>query len=357
MNRVGGNRVFVIPAQAGIQSRWTLLFRSPKPVRISVATSLDARLRGHDDENAIALDPRRIRGCLPGSQPIIKSWSGRPGACGPVTRRRIGRGEKGMTAQPRGRPAFTLIELLVVISIITFLLGLLLPALSRAREATRTAACLSNLHQIVAGVGMYLSDYDDGLPAGKPFGQTYRGFTFAGKWVSPNSLLRGGLFAAPKPYERPLNRYVHSGVALGRPDTPEPEIDAIDLPVFACPSDREFNYQEAFYANEARFGLSNYDAAGTSYSFNVFWNLVSYGDEARRRARSLILTDASRYVSVLDDSAEWALWFHRTNSIPHHGTIDRHSMAFYDGHAGQINIDPQKRIMSHYRVVDEDPGP
>lgn len=50
-----GNRVLVVPVEAGIQSRWTYLFRSPKPVRMALATSLDARLLGHDDENAIAL--------------------------------------------------------------------------------------------------------------------------------------------------------------------------------------------------------------------------------------------------------------------------------------------------------------
>ena len=52
--------------------------------------------------------------------------------------------------------AFTLMELLVVISIILALLGLLMPALSRAREHARSAQCISNLrqlHQAVANRG------------------------------------------------------------------------------------------------------------------------------------------------------------------------------------------------------------
>ena len=51
------------------------------------------------------------------------------------------------------RRSFTLIELLIVIAIIGILLSLLLPSLSKAREASKTAVCLSNLRQI--GVGVY----------------------------------------------------------------------------------------------------------------------------------------------------------------------------------------------------------
>lgn len=261
-----------------------------------------------------------------------------------------------MTFARRRRLGFTLIELLVVISIITFLIGLLLPALSRAREAARITGCLVNLRQISIGIGSYLNDHNDDLPAGERLASMYRGFTFGGKWVEAPSLLRDGLLRAPKPFERPLNHYVQVGVNLGHIGDPDPVIDAIELPVFACPSDKEFNYQESFYATEARHGLSAYDAAGTSYSLNVFWTLEPPIDEVRRRVRSLILTDASRYVAVLDDSAEWALWFHRTNSIPHHGTVDRHSMLFYDSHAGQIDIDPAKRNTSAYRLMFENNG-
>ena len=69
-----------------------------------------------------------------------------------------------------GRRSFTLIELLVVVAIIALLISILLPSLSAARDSSKRAVCMANLHAIGLALNSYANNYQSFIPGFKQIG-------------------------------------------------------------------------------------------------------------------------------------------------------------------------------------------
>ena len=134
-----------------------------------------------------------------------------------------------------GRKAFTLIELLVVIAIIAILAALLMPALERAREQTRRAACAANLHQTFLAQSFYLDDFDRWFVSKNIWGSTSHfslpwnaaqarpfltgyGFNIEGCLTCPSGEFLAQFWPPPSNWANPLAlNYIYAGGEGSRP--------------------------------------------------------------------------------------------------------------------------------------------
>ncbi len=151
----------------------------------------------------------------------------------------------------RKSAGFSLIELLVVIIIITILIGILLPAIGRARASARQARGLSNVRQWVLAFTMYADDHRGRFPTE---GQSGGGIDMDDERAWFNAL-------PPYLNEEPLNRHQEVYGRMPRPG---------DNSIFMCPALRMVDLDATPGNDEAVF----------AYAYNLW--IEHHGDEPIR---------------------------------------------------------------------------
>ncbi len=262
-----------------------------------------------------------------------------------------------------------MIELLVVIAIIALLIGILLPALGKARLLAWQSISLSNLRQVMVAFEGYRIDNNEDVPH---YASGYNKATRSviGGWCTwahggqdPGIYWRGVPTFDLAASGRPLNQYLYSEY-----DYPDPffsqNTDTIyraaitsrvngvrqNLPhdVFRAPGDKATRQQSW---PRPTFDLSSYEDVGTSYHTNVKWfsvlqdsgdhtnpnNFSGPYNEGMRRLRIASSFSPSKFVYIYDQAGDIVTSEDGIRIYPggiegDYGEMNKGVMAFYDGH-------------------------
>ena len=311
---------------------------------------------------------------------------------------------KAQRSAPRTRTSgFTLIELLVVVAIIAILIGILLPAIGKARESARRTGCASNLKGISTIMNLYSQDFDTWFPVLPAVTGSVRSETIPDGTLFGNQHIFGGFagfFSLQQKGvpDRERGTYVISEARRGKMFTyngaaniwqlrfKRPILSgyiesAADLSVLQCPSD-DLDGGE----NGAFQPLSSVETIGSAFTSlvsesnpeltdplfrdDIIWYNISYlyvtgmkasdlgsigflGDETNSVDNGLAITGATNYVGTLRRQAARDV-DRGYQTQDNHGSFGG-NWAFTDGHVEWI-IQKKSNFTAGEQVAPGPPG-
>jgi prepilin-type N-terminal cleavage/methylation domain-containing protein len=215
----------------------------------------------------------------------------------------------------RKAAAFTLIELLVVIAIIAVLIGLLVPAVQKVREAAARAQCMNNLKQL----GLSLHNAADAHSGRMP--------PFMGYYSNTTSGVYGPTHVFILPFIEQENIY---NAIAGNPSyaaNPYNYVQAAQTPIdtFRCPSDRTVqNAEDASYAvNAVLFGqgpITAPAASGNAPTIGYAWGSQTGGGSWAPKLGNT-WGGARLPQSIPDGTSNTIAWVEKVANCAGHGTL------------------------------------
>ena len=213
------------------------------------------------------------------------------------------------------RKCFTLIELLITVAIIAILAGMLLPALSRARDKAMSMQCMNNVKQLTMGSLSYANDFGD-------------------------ATVPSGMIGGPRWFERREFTETYCGIKLPHSGYPKYWHRKHACPVSPAAS-MTFGVHQAFEGGKS-YALNHgtdVDLDQYNENFRFFVKLTKVKAPSTKLMFTEIVSGGlySQYSSYF--FSKWSALENRQNSTEdvgyiayRHGELNRSSVSFYDGH-------------------------